>query len=1197
MRRVWLSCLAAAVLLATTAGGALTQDEDLRMGDDPAYFERVEVPEVGLAMAFPSEWLIEIEMDYAEIEEGDPETGYWTAIYAHDDGVTWCDLTMYVSQMSDLDGLVPYTAERFAESGSDDVAVQWQAVSLPLGEAYRIDVQDPGRGEYSSFYLFDADSARYYLSCMSDERDARDWMDIAETIEWLTDTEDVEPGVVEPEVIEPDEPRPEVVFAAPPYELQWRQFGAADLTILLPADWQVDVPLEVGESMLPDAYAEAGPATHVDVLSAESGMGDWCLLRRFEGHPMPFDEHAAWDEATWAAVVSEDMSIERQAADLGGRPGWRIDLSRAGEPGGASIFLIDDGARRYELQCGSSLALNPSWEAMAASVTPLGVERGSEPSAAPQPSDAPEPTETLEPSDPSEPSLWDRWVEIPEAGVALTIPAFWTYRLDMEPADYTLPSDVDEGAPVRRTSILTAFPMGEGMCFVESYEDMPMSAERHASEHGWAARSSLSEELPETTRVRLPAGEAYRVVYESLFGASLAYVFDVDGTRYVVDCLVGSDGGAGARAIAASVTPLDADLPPLGLQRVEFADADVAVTLPSDWEVLPVMEFVDAINPSGDPDAPESDLWRVMQAYPVEDEWCDIYMLGGIPLSLEDHGDVFAEIAATSYDPPRDVEVEPVSLPIGDAVRVIETSEEGVVKTIYLFDVSGNREYLVCNTAEQPDDDWLAVAESLESLSAGPGDTRPDVVDDPAVLGLERVDVPEAGVSMLLPPEWDVEVTMKGLGYGLPPEYEDVGVIEAVKVLEADSGMGDDCTLNRHADNPMSLQEQAMWEVQNYRELGADDPPTHVERRAWVVAGEAAERIDFTRTDGPERMSIFLFDSGGVRYGLQCHSDVAENPMWQQIADSVQPLDGDPVIEPEPDVEDQRDFGADLERFELADAGVAISLSPAWEVDTEQEQLRATLPPEYGETATVPLTQYLAAFEHDEGWWCAVYRFDEIPLSVDEQAAWQESLAASDPDDPATVEITPVTLPVGDAVRVFKDYEDSADSVAYLFDLDGYRYDVGCGGETVPDDAWLSVVQTVERLGGEPTDDRPPGVPAEAAAWYEAGPFESLIPVDETRVMRAWCERALWIEFSDETFAERVECTLSDEPVDPSESQGEVPAETVTVEGGACEWVSDFWVATDGSDVWADSWSITIEPDGSVTGTSVYGAELLECPE
>ena len=100
MRRVWLSCLAAAVLLATTAGGALTQDEDLRMGDDPAYFERVEVPEVGLAMAFPSEWLIEIEMDYAEIEEGDPETGYWTAIYAHDDGVTWCDLTMYVSQMS-----------------------------------------------------------------------------------------------------------------------------------------------------------------------------------------------------------------------------------------------------------------------------------------------------------------------------------------------------------------------------------------------------------------------------------------------------------------------------------------------------------------------------------------------------------------------------------------------------------------------------------------------------------------------------------------------------------------------------------------------------------------------------------------------------------------------------------------------------------------------------------------------------------------------------------------------------------------------------------------------------------------------------------------------------------------------------------------------------------------------------------------
>ena len=311
----------------------------------------------------------------------------------------------------------------------------------------------------------------------------------------------------------------------------------------------------------------------------------------------------------------------------------------------------------------------------------------------------------------------------------------------------------------------------------------------------------------------------------------------------------------------------------------------------------------------------------------------------------------------------------------------------------------------------------------------------------------------------------------------------------------------------------------------------------------------------------------------------------------------MQPLGGEPVVGPEPDVEDQRDDGTDPDLIELPGAGVAISLSPAWEVDTVQEQLRAALPPEYGESATAPLTQFLVAFEHDEGWWCAVYRFDETPLSLDEQAAWSESLAASDPDDPATVDISPVTLPVGDAVRVFKDYEYSADRVAYLFDLDGYRFDVSCGGEVVPDDAWLSVVATVERLGAEPTEDRPRGVPADAAAWYEVGSFESLIPVDETRTMRATCERALWIEFPDETFAERVECTLSDDPVDPSESQGEVPAETVTVEGGACEWVSDFWVATDGSEVWADSWSMVIEPDGSVTGTSVYGAELLECPE
>jgi hypothetical protein len=36
---------------------------------------------------------------------------------------------------------------------------------------------------------------------------------------------------------------------------------------------------------------------------------------------------------------------------------------------------------------------------------------------------------------------------------------------------------------------------------------------------------------------------------------------------------------------------------------------------------------------------------------------------------------------------------------------------------------------------------------------------------------------------------------------------------------------------------------------------------------------------------------------------------------------------------------------------------------------------------------------------------------------------------------------------------------------------------------------------------------------------------------------------------------------------------------------------------TDGSDVYALSYQVTVSPTGQVSGSSTYGAELLECAE
>ncbi len=76
---------------------------------------------------------------------------------------------------------------------------------------------------------------------------------------------------------------------------------------------------------------------------------------------------------------------------------------------------------------------------------------------------------------------------------------------------------------------------------------------------------------------------------------------------------------------------------------------------------------------------------------------------------------------------------------------------------------------------------------------------------------------------------------------------------------------------------------------------------------------------------------------------------------------------------------------------------------------------------------------------------------------------------------------------------------------------------------------------------------------------------------------------------------ERIDCTLTDDPVDPPDTQGVAPGTRVTFDGGACEWVSDFWLVEDGTDFWAQSWSVTVDPDGSVVGTSTYGSEVLDC--
>ena len=357
--------------------------------------------------------------------------------------------------------------------------------------------------------------------------------------------------------------------------------------------------MEPGEYQLPAEFADGSTVPYTLVSSAGTPDGGTCILSTYQDMPLGLEEHGLERGQTNTAwVLNEEPVITEVQRSAG--PAVRLDfLSMLGW---GQEYLFDMGGLRYVLSCFDMALGDETFWPIADSIEPLDTV----------PADEPETT------DPSEASIDDRRVEFPDLGIGLTIPHFWTYELRTEETDYPLPDEFGEDATVPRTQFLSAFPFTEGVCWVSTYADMPMDPERHAREHGWAQYSSLSEADPETERVQLPAGEAYRVVYYSLIGGSVAYVFDVAGSRYMVDCVVGDDGGFASRSLAASITALGDEPPELGLQRLEFADADIAVTLPVEWEVQSVMDFIDTINVAG-PETPESDLWAVMHAFPDDE--------------------------------------------------------------------------------------------------------------------------------------------------------------------------------------------------------------------------------------------------------------------------------------------------------------------------------------------------------------------------------------------------------------------------------------------------------------------------------------------------------------------------------------------------------------------------------------------------
>jgi hypothetical protein len=96
-------------------------------------------------------------------------------------------------------------------------------------------------------------------------------------------------------------------------------------------------------------------------------------------------------------------------------------------------------------------------------------------------------------------------------------------------------------------------------------------------------------------------------------------------------------------------------------------------------------------------------------------------------------------------------------------------------------------------------------------------------------------------------------------------------------------------------------------------------------------------------------------------------------------------------------------------------------------------------------------------------------------------------------------------------------------------------------------------------------------------------------------LMRAECAWVQRVELPDGSATESQACDLSDEPVMIPEFQGSPPTRAFHNSTGPCQWTSDYWLAKDGSVVFASSVSYVVTPSGEVHARSWYPAEPLVC--
>ena len=153
---------------------------------------RVEVPEAGMAMAFPADWSVDVELRQREdfwLSERFPDAApvlFWNVLYASPGGRPWCDVTWYPAHPLPLaEHAVDYEALTTPD-GNVERSIEVEPIVTEAGAGVRFVIWNGPTDDYSTVYLLESGAAHYLVECASDTRDEDDWLHVAGTIEFLT---------------------------------------------------------------------------------------------------------------------------------------------------------------------------------------------------------------------------------------------------------------------------------------------------------------------------------------------------------------------------------------------------------------------------------------------------------------------------------------------------------------------------------------------------------------------------------------------------------------------------------------------------------------------------------------------------------------------------------------------------------------------------------------------------------------------------------------------------------------------------------------------------------------------------------------------------------------------------------------------------------------------------------------------------